>query len=339
MIITRTPHRISFFGGGTDYPSWYLKHDGKVLGTAIDKYCYLIVRELPPFFVHKHRIVYSQMENPKTLDEIKHPSVRETLKYLGFEKGISIHHDGDIPARSGMGSSSAFTVGLLKAMYALQGKVISKNDLFITAIHIEQNLIKENVGSQDQVFSACGGFNKIDFLRNGEIIVTPIIMTKENMSIFEKKFMLFYTGMARNASDIAKEQIENTDKNEKQLHKMNKLVDEAYCIITSDKPDFTLFGKLLNETWKLKQSLSSKISNTFINEIYEIAMKNGAVGGKLSGAGGGGFMFFYVEPENQPKVKEALKNLLYVPFEFDFSGSEIIFYSPSYFEDKNRINL
>lgn len=328
MIITRTPHRISFFGGGTDYPSWYLKHNGKVLGVAIDKYCYLIVRELPPFFAHKHRIVYSQMEQPKTIDEIAHPSVRETLKFLKYEKGISIHHDGDIPAKSGMGSSSAFTVGLLKAMYALEGKVISKSNLLKTAIHIEQDLIKENVGSQDQVFAAHGGFNKIDFFKNGEIVASPVIMTKENMLAFEKKLMLFFTGMARNASDIAAEQIRNTGKNEAELNRMGELVDVAYKIITSSKPEFSDFGKLLNETWILKRKLSSKISTDFIDDIYETSLKNGAAGGKLLGAGGGGFMLFYVEPENQQKVKNSLKNLLHIPFEFDFSGSEIIFYKP-----------
>ncbi|MEW6557341.1 MAG: kinase [Elusimicrobiota bacterium] len=330
MIITRTPHRISFFGGGTDYPSWYLNYTGKVLGTAIDKYCYLIVRELPPFFIHKHIIAYSIIENISNIEEIKHPAVREILKYLDYNKGISIHYDGDIPAKSGMGSSSTFTVGLLKAMYALEGKIISKKELYHLAIHIEQDLINENVGSQDQVFAAQGGFNKIDFLKNGEIIVTPVIMTKENMAVFKQKFMLFYTGITRNASEIAAEQIKNTEKNEKELHQMNELVDEAYNIVTSTNPDFSSFGKLLNETWKLKRSLSSKISNTSIDEIYEIGIKNGAAGGKLLGAGGGGFMLFYVEPENQLKVKNALKNLLNIPFEFDFSGSEIIFYRPSY---------
>ncbi|HAM39136.1 MAG: kinase [Elusimicrobia bacterium RIFOXYC2_FULL_34_12] len=328
MIITRTPHRISFFGGGTDYPTWYLRHNGKVLGAAIDKYCYLIVRELPPFFEHKHRIVYSQMENAKSINEIKHPSVREILNYFNYKKGISIHHDGDIPARSGMGSSSTFTVGLLKAMFALQGQIISKNELFKLAIHIEQNVIKENVGSQDQVFAAQGGFNKIDFLNNGEIVVTPVLMTKENVSVFEKKFMLFFTGLSRIASEIAIEQIKNTTKKEKELHKMGKLVDEAYKIITSKTPKFKLFGKLLDETWKLKRTLSTKISNSFIDDIYNTAMRNGAIGGKLLGAGGGGFMLFYVEPENRMKVKKSLKGLLNIPFEFDFSGSEIIFYRP-----------
>lgn len=326
MIITKTPHRISFFGGGTDYPSWYLKRGGKVLGVAIDKYCYLIVRRLPPFFTHKHRIVYSLIETVNHIKEIQHPSIRETLKFLEYGKGISVHHDGDIPARSGMGSSSAFTIGLLKAMYALQGKIISKADLYKTAIHIEQNLIKENVGSQDQVFAACGGFNKIDFLCNGQIIVTPVIITEKKLREFKSKFMLFFTGISRNASDIAKEQIKNTRKNEKELEQMSSLVDKAYKILRSEKPHFKDFGRLLNETWKLKQSLSSKISNNFVDDIYKTAIKNGAVGGKLLGAGGGGFMLFYAEPKNQERLKKALKGLLNIPFEFDFSGSEIIFY-------------
>ncbi|MFA5859193.1 MAG: kinase [Elusimicrobiota bacterium] len=328
MIITRTPHRISFFGGGTDYPSWYLKHDGKVLGTTIDKYCYLVVRELPPFFEHKHRIVYSQIELPKTIAEIKHPSVKAILQYLKYKKGVSIHHDGDIPARSGMGSSSAFTVGLLKAMYALEGKVISKSQLYKLAIHIEQDLMKENVGSQDQVFAAQGGFNKIQFLHNGEIVVTPVLMTKNNIAEFEGKLMLFFTGISRNATDIAQEQIKNTGKNVKELQKMDKLVDEAYSIVTSAKPEFKLFGKLLNETWKLKRSLSSKISNDCIDDIYATALHNGAIGGKLLGAGGGGFMLFYVEPQNQLRLKKALGKLINISFEFEFTGSEIILYKP-----------
>ncbi|MFH1368242.1 MAG: kinase [Elusimicrobiota bacterium] len=330
MIITKTPHRISFFGGGTDYPSWYLNHGGKVLGVAIDKYCYLVVRELPPFFEHKHRIVYSIIENSKHVEEIRHPSVRETLKFIKYSKGISVHHDGDIPARSGMGSSSSFTVGFLKAMYALNGKVISSKELFEDAIHIEQNLIKENVGSQDQVFAACGGLNKIDFMENGEIVVTPVIMTREHLTQFESKFMLFFTGISRNASDIAKEQIKNTKKNSSELNTMSALVDDAYNIVTSIKPDFSAFGTLLNETWKLKRSLSAMISNSLIDEIYNTALKNGALGGKLLGAGGGGFMLFYAEPDKQLKVKEALGKFLHIPFEFDYSGSEIIFYKPNY---------
>lgn len=327
MVITRTPHRISFFGGGTDYPAWYLENSGKVIGAAIDKYCYLVVRELPPFFEHKHRIVYSRIENTNTLDEIMHPAVREVLKYLKYSKGISIHHDGDIPARSGMGSSSAFTVGLLNAMHAMNGKIISKSELGNLAIHIEQKIIKENVGSQDQIFAAYGGFNKIDFLKNGEVLVSPVIMPDENVSLFKERLMLFFTGLSRNASDIAQEQIRNIPKNKKELSYMADMVDEAYKIITSPNPKFTAFGQLLDEAWKLKKKLSSKISNSYIDEIYETGVKNGAVGGKLLGAGGGGFMLFYAEPEKQPKIRESLKNLLEIPFKFEYLGSHVIYYS------------
>jgi D-glycero-alpha-D-manno-heptose-7-phosphate kinase len=209
MIVSRTPHRISFFGGGTDYPSYYLKFGGKVLGVAIDKYCYLNVRYLPPFFEHKHRIVYSKIENINELESIDHPSVRETLKYLNVDFGVSIHHDGDIPAKSGMGSSSAFTVGLLKSMHAIHGKMISKDELTKEAIHIEQNLIKENVGSQDQTFAAYGGFNSIDFLPNGEIVVNPIIITGERLHNLENNFLLYFSGISRIASEVAKDQIQN----------------------------------------------------------------------------------------------------------------------------------
>ena len=331
MIISRTPHRISFFGGGTDYPSWYLDYGGKVLGVAIDKYCYITCRELPPFFKHKFRIAYSKVEMESNIDKIQHPSVRETLKYLQVQQGLEIHHDADIPARSGMGSSSAFTVGLLKTLYALDGKVITKEELYKEAIHIEQNLIKENVGSQDQVWAAYGGLNTIEFLQNGKILVEPIIMKEEHLRNFENKFMLFFTGVSRHASVIAQEQIQNTHRNKNELSKMKKLTDEAYKIIASGKDDFVDFGRLLNETWQLKRKLSSKITTRDIDDIYETAIKSGAVGGKLCGAGGGGFIVFYVEPENQKRVKEALSNFLHVPFKFDFSGSEIMVYKPNYY--------
>jgi len=334
MIISRTPHRISFFGGGTDYPSWYLEHGGKVLGAAIDKYCYITCRELPPFFKHKHRIAYSKIETITDIDEIQHPSARETLRHLKIKRGLEIHHDGDIPARSGMGSSSAFTVGLLKTLYAFNGKVITKEKLYKEAIHIEQDLIKENVGSQDQVWAACGGLNTIEFLQNGEIVVEPIIMREEQIRSFENKIMLFFTGLSRNASVIAHEQIQNTQKNKNELFQMRELVDEAYKVLTSEKDDFVNFGKLLNETWKLKRKLSSKITTSDIDDIYEAAIKSGAVGGKLCGAGGGGFVIFYVEPENQEKVKKALGDFLHVPFKFDFSGSEIMVYKPDYYRKK-----
>ncbi len=337
MIISRTPHRISFFGGGTDYPSWYLEHGGKVLGAAIDKYCYITCRYLPPFFEHKYRIVYSKLETAGSLDEIQHPAAREvlkyfkeTLRYFDGDLGFEIHHDGDIPARSGMGSSSAFTTGLLKTLYALAGKIVSKEKLFKEAIHIEQNIIRENVGSQDQVWAAQGGLNVIEFMQNGAIIVKPIIMRESCLKAFEKKFMLFFTGISRYSTEIAGDKIQNIPKKKDELLKMTELVNEAYKILTADRDDFTEFGKLLNETWMLKKKLSNKVSSSEIDEMYDTALKNGAVGGKLLGAGGGGFILFYAEPENQERLKKALSGYLHVPFTFDFTGSDIIVYKPNY---------
>jgi len=330
MIVTRAPHRISFFGGGTDYPSYYLEHGGKVIGGAIDKYCYITCRELPPFFEHKHRIVYSRIENVNCLDEIVHPSVRETMRYMGVTTGLEIHHDGDIPARSGMGSSSAFTVCLLKTLYALQGRIISRENLYKEAIYIEQELIKENVGSQDQTFAACGGLNVIEFMQNGQIIAHPLVMAPERLKRFKGKLMLFFSGISRFASDIAKEQIDNTHKNLDSLSAMKGLVDDAYGILTSPHDNFDEFGRLLHETWQYKRGLSRQMSTSEIDCMYETAMKHGAIGGKLLGAGGGGFMLLYVPEERQAEVRRALGSYLYIPFDFDFSGAQIVVYKPSF---------
>jgi D-glycero-alpha-D-manno-heptose-7-phosphate kinase len=331
VIISRTPHRISFFGGGTDYPAWYLQQGGKVLGVAIDKYCYITCRRLPPFFNHKHRIVYSKIENVVRIDEIVHPSVRETMRYMGIEEGLEIHHDGDLPARSGMGSSSAFTVGLLKALYALDGKIISRRDLFQKAILIEQELIRENVGSQDQVWAAIGGLNTIEFQQNGEIVAHPIIMDADRLAIFENSFMLFFTGISRFASEVVKKQIQNIPERTEELKNIQLMVDEAEQILTAGGDDFTDFGRLLNETWRIKKTLSEEITNPEIDDMYETALKNGAIGGKLLGAGGGGFMVFYVNPENRDRLEKALDNYIHIPFKFDFSGSEIIVYRPEHY--------
>ncbi len=330
MIISQTPHRISFFGGGTDYPEYYLKHGGCVLGTAIDKYSYLNVRRLPPFFSHKHRIVYSAQENVGSLDEIRHPSVRETLKYLGIDYGVSIHHDGDIPARSGMGSSSAFTAGLLKSMLALEGKCISDSDLAKQTIHIEQNLIRENVGSQDQTFAACGGFNLINFLQNGEIVIEPVIISPDRLARFEESLVLVFTGLSRIASEILDEQTRNLPANLTSLKRMKELVHQAYNILTDERVDLREFGALLNDTWHLKKSLSARVSTPEVEQLYERAIGAGALGGKLLGAGGGGFMLFYVEPARQPQFRKVLDSYLEVPFRFDFSGSKIIVYQPNH---------
>jgi len=328
MIISRTPHRISFFGGGTDYPAYYLKHGGKVLSVSIDKYCFLSVRKLPPFFAHKYRIVYSKMENVNTIDEIVHPSVRETLRYSEVNYGVSVHHDGDIPARSGMGSSSAFTVGFLNSLYALEGKMISKEHLTKAAIYIEQELIKENVGSQDQTSAAYGGLNIIEFVPNSEIVVTPIVIKPERLKKFEKNLVLIFTGFSRVASEVAEDKIQNIPNNRDNLSQMKALVDRAYQIIISPNKSLSEFGELLNETWYLKKKLSKKVTMPEVDEIYETAIKSGAIGGKLCGAGRGGFMVFYVEQKNQTKLIDALKRYLRVPFNFDFDGSKIIFYKP-----------
>lgn len=329
MIISRTPHRISFFGGGTDYPEYYLDHGGITLGAAINKYSYLNVRKLPPFFSHKHRIVYSKQENVSQISEIQHPSVKETLKYLNIDYGLSIHHDGDIPARSGMGSSSTFTVGLLNSINALNGKMTSKEELMRESIYIEQKLIKENVGSQDQAFAAYGGLNLINFLQNDNISVNPIILNSKRLLLFQENIMLFFSGLSRTASEVVSEQMKRTTINTINLNKMKDLTLEAYEILISNQ-DLREFGELLNYTWELKKTLSSKVSNDNIDNMYEKAIKAGAIGGKLLGAGGGGFMAFYVEKENQDRVKNALSEYLHIPFHFDFDGSKIVVYEPNY---------
>ncbi len=332
MIVSRTPHRISFFGGGTDYPEYYEQFGGKTLGMAINKYSYLNIRKLPPFFDYKHRIVYSKQESISLLDEIQHPSVRETLKYFGIDYGLSIHHDGDIPARSGMGSSSAFTVGLINTLNAIEGRISSKKELMKKAIYIEQNLIKENVGSQDQAFAAYGGFNLINFLQNGEISVNPIILNPQRLNEFKDNIMLFFSGVSRVASQVVEEQRKRTQINIPNLNKMKNLVDDAFEILSDEKRDLREFGELLNYTWEIKKKLSSKVSSDDIDKMYEKALNSGAIGGKLLGAGGGGFMAFYVEKENQKKVIEALSDYLYIPFDLDFDGSKIIIYEPNYKE-------
>ncbi|MBN2644211.1 MAG: kinase [Desulfuromonadaceae bacterium] len=327
MIISRTPHRISFFGGGTDYPSYYLQYGGKVIGAAIDKYCYLSVRKLPPFFNHKHRIVYSRQELIDRIEDIEHPSVRETLKFLGVDYGVSVHHDGDIPARSGMGSSSAFTVGLLNSMHALEGRRISRRELMERAIYIEQDLIGECVGSQDQAFAAYGGLNAIEFHPTGQISVSPIIIKEERLRSFQNHLLLFYTGVSRIASEVAQEQVGRTAQNVPALQAMGKMVDQAIDILCSERP-LTEFGELLEEGWRLKQSLSSRISTCEVDDLYTRAKAAGALGGKLLGAGGGGFMLLFVEPALRQTVKKALQDYLYVPFGFDSDGSKIIVYRP-----------
>lgn len=325
MIISRTPFRISFFGGGTDYPAWYRNHGGAVLATTIDKYCFLTCRFLPPFFQHRIRIVYSRIESCQTIEEIAHPAVRAVLRYMNIDRGVEIHHDGDLPARSGMGSSSSFTVGLLHALYALKGHMPSKRQLAMESIYIEQELLKETVGSQDQVLAAHGGFNHITFLPNGEISIRPITISAERLKELNSHLMLFYTGIKRTASNIAENYVNNIERRKRQLRIMKDLVEESISILNSGK-DIAGFGELLHEAWQAKRSLSNIVSNSHVDEIYEYAISAGAIGGKLIGAGGGGFMLFFVPPFRQSKVREVLKTLIYVPFKFEFLGSQIIFF-------------
>ena len=325
MVITRTPFRISFLGGGTDYPVWYRENGGVVISTTINKYCYIFSRYLPPFFNYKYRIRYRLCEETQNISEIKHPSVCECLKFLKINQGIEMVHASDLPARSGIGSSSAFTVGFLNSLYALLGKKRTKRQLALDAIHVEQDLIKENVGSQDQIATAFGGFNKIDFAKNGEIDIQPIAITQEKLDFLQDHLMLFFTGFLRNSSDIAKEQVKQISKKRKELRIMQEMVKKGVDILNGKKEEFDDFGRLLDQSWKIKRSLTNIISNNTIDNIYETGIQAGALGGKLCGAGAGGFMLFFAKPENHPRIKEKLKNLLYVPFQFEKLGSQIIF--------------
>lgn len=329
MIISRTPLRISFFGGGTDYPIFYEKeHGGAVLSTTINKHSYVICRRLPPFFDYNFRIRYTLREETQTIAEIKHPSVRECLNFMNLGYGIEIQHNADLPAMSGLGSSSAFTVGLLNGLYALKGELITKRQLALQAIHVEQELIKENVGSQDQTIAAFGGFNRIEFGGQRRIWVQPMTLEQAKIKHFQSHLMLFFTGFPRNASEIAEEQIKMTPEKTKELTTMMEMVDEAVKVLNGPEDGYNDFGRLLHETWQIKRSLTPQISTRQIDEIYEAAREAGAAGGKLLGAGGGGFMLLFAKPEDQKKIREKLTKLLYVPFEFHDLGSEIVYYAP-----------
>lgn len=327
MIISRTPFRISFFGGGTDYPAWIKDHKGAVLATTINKYCYISCRYLPPFFEHKSRIIYSKMEHVHKVDEIDHPAVREVLRFMKIRDGVEIHHDGDLPARTGLGSSSAFTVGLLNALYALKGTMPTKERLAREAIHVEQQMCHENVGCQDQTLAAYGGFNFIEFGGNNHLQVRSITIPANTLQGLQRHLMLYFTGFSRNASEIASHQIDNIPNKQFELTAMCDMAFQALDIL--NKGNLEKFGKLMYESWKIKRELSARISTSHIDAIYEAAMRAGAIGGKLLGAGGGGFVLFFVPPAKQKAVKEKLKKLLLVPFDFENLGSQIIFYQPN----------
>ncbi|NBX84509.1 MAG: kinase [Gammaproteobacteria bacterium] len=329
MIIVRTPFRVSFFGGGTDYPTWYKEHGGTVLATTINKYCYLSCRYLPPFFEHKYRVAYSKIETVNHPSEFNHPAVRAVLQWMNWDQGIEIHHDGDLPARSGLGSSSSFTVSLINALNAMQGKLVSKEQLALDAIHVEQQVIGENVGSQDQTSAAYGGFNKIEFKQNGSVVVNPVVIPNVRQDELESHLMLFFTGFSRIASEIAQSKIENLKNREVELKTMQGMVGEALQILNNPVTPISEFGKLLHHSWLYKRELSNKVSTPEIDVIYEEAMKAGATGGKILGAGGGGFLLLFVRPEFQEKVRFALNHLIHVPFKFEDSGSRVVLYQPN----------
>ena len=329
MIISRTPFRVSLFGGGTDYPAWIREHGGAVLGTAIDKYCYISVRYLPPFFEHRHRIVYSKVELVREVREIQHPAVRGVLGELAVDAGLEIHHDADLPARSGLGSSSSFTVGLLNAVHAMRGRMVTKSELGREAIRIEQDVLKESVGCQDQIWAAYGGLNKIDFFPDGRFEVTPVILPPERRRELRQSMMLFFTGFSRYASDFAKDQLDNLKRRAAQLTAMRAMVDHAVDILRDERAPIRELGKLLDESWRLKRELADSVSTGEIDAIYEAGRAAGAIGGKLLGAGGGGFILFIVEPDQREAVRERLQHLIHVSFDFDTEGSKIVLYQPN----------
>ncbi len=330
MVICRAPFRMSFFGGGTDYKAFFDEHGGSVISTTFDKYCYVTARHLPGFFDYKNQVNYSRIERTTSVDEIQHPAVRETMKFLDM-KNMYVGYDADLPARSGLGSSSSFVVSMLNAFYAIKGKYVDKKRIADEAIYIERVLCKESGGIQDQIATSFGGFNRIDFHSDG-YSVKPVIMDHKRKQLLEKNLLLFFTGFTRLSSEIATEQEKSTKKSTADLLEMLRLVDAAEQILTDRHSDLDEFGRLLDHTWQLKRKLTSKISTDFVDETYEKARAAGALGGKLMGAGGGGFMVFYVPEDAQQRVKQALSHLLYVPFDFEDEGCKIMYYVPEEYE-------
>lgn len=326
--------RISFFGGGTDYPVWYREHGGAVLSTTINKCCYITCRWLPPFFEYHSRVSYTKVENVGANSAIEHPSVRGCLQFMGMEEGVEIHHVADLPARAGLGTSSAFTVGLLLALYGLRDQMRDKQALAADAIRVEQDILREAVGAQDQVSAAHGGLNRINFHQSGAVEVKPILTAPSRLAELEQHLALYFTGFSRIASEIAKEQIRTTPQRANELQAMMQLVNEGEAILSSPGRSLDDFGRLLHEGWKLKKTLSQKISNTSIDDIYEAGLRAGALGGKLLGAGGGGFMLFYVPPERRRALRESLRKLLCIPIAFSNRGSHVVVYEPEQAFDK-----
>lgn len=329
MIITRTPFRMSFFGGGTDLASFYEEYGGSVLSTTFDKYCYVNVRHLPPFFAYRTHLTYSQKETVNAVDDIQHPLIREAMRFLDIRQ-IRLLYDADLPARTGLGTSSSFAVGMLNAFYALKGKQADKKRLADEAIYLEREMCKEAGGIQDQIAASYGGLNRIDMGRYG-YTVKPIVISNQRKCELNDRLMLFFTGFTRFSADVQKKTSQSMPEKIKQLLRMKELVNEAEKILIS-RGNLDDFGRLLHESWQLKRGLSVGISTDAIDEIYQKAMRAGALGGKLLGAGGGGFLLFYVEPEKQAAVRATLKDLLHVPFQFENSGTMVVHYTAEDYE-------
>ncbi|RAP33085.1 kinase [Candidatus Marinamargulisbacteria bacterium SCGC AG-410-N11] len=324
MIIARVPFRISFFGGGTDFPSWFNHNLGHVISTTINKYCYVTCRVLPPFFDHKYRITYSKIEHTQSLKDIQLAPVREALRFLKETRGMEIRYDADLPARTGLGSSSSFIVGLLHTLKTLHQQPSTKKSLANDAIFLEREILKECVGSQDQTNAAYGGLNYIKFQKDDNNIISPIAISSSRKKELNNHLLLFFTGISRLSSTISQDQQKNLKKNETTLTKMSDLVNQAKDILEKEK-DITQFGELLHYTWKLKKSLSSKISSSQIDNLYSCAQQHGAIGGKLLGAGAGGFFLVFAKPEDHQNIIKALSPRIHIPFQFENQGSHIIF--------------
>lgn len=327
MIITRTPYRVSFFGGGTDFPDYYREHGGAVISSSINRYSYIQCRILPPFFDHRYRIRYFQTERVGSIDEIQHPSVRECLRYLKFPHDLEMLHSGDIPAMSGVASSSAFTVGFLLSLHGLGGKMVTKRELAEQAIEVEQKWIREHVGSQDQYATAFGGLNRIDFFQNGHIQLSPILISAERQRQLQDRLLFCFSGQSRVSSEIQADHVARLGDIKTELKEMRALVDVAQKLLGGGERELDDFGRLLDTAWKLKRRFSAKISNSNLDNMYEAAMRSGALGGKVCGAGGGGFMVFYVPPECRAAVEKALETALIVPILMENLGAHVVFFA------------
>lgn len=326
MIITKTPFRMSFFGGGTDMESFFRENGGSVLSTTFDKYCYVNVRHLPRFFDYTSEFSYSKTERVTEIAQIQHPAIRNAMKMLDMHE-IRLTYEADLPARSGLGTSSSFAVGMLNAFYALKGKYADKKRLADEAIYLERELCQEAGGWQDQIAASFGGFNRINFDADGYEVL-PLIIAPERKKQLNQNLMMFFTGFTRFSSDVQKANFAGKKDKTAQLKEMLSLVDEAERVLTDKETSLDEFGRLMDHTWKLKRQTGAAVSTDSIDGLYAKGMAAGALGGKLLGAGGGGFLVFYVEPDKQEAVRKAMQKLMYIPFEFENGGTRVIHYTP-----------